>query len=159
MIAFLRRWWTNKYKQPWTHKAFQEASIFELLVEYYEDVFEKDPQAMLEAGRGEDGEVVFEETGDPLIDKWEKELAMGITPDLTEGLPAHEIKRLNEEKKNIAIAKKQLGQITDLDERVAQAMNQDSMYKTKKVIRGSAEEARLLRRLPTIDDKDLLGSK
>lgn len=27
-------------------------------------------------------------TGDPLIDKWERELAMGLEPDLLEGLPS-----------------------------------------------------------------------
>lgn len=29
----------------------------------------------------------FGATGDPLIDKWEKEIAQGIEPDLYEGLP------------------------------------------------------------------------
>jgi hypothetical protein len=68
--------------------------LFELLVERYEDLFEADPEALREASKNEDGELVFEETGDELIDKWERELALGLDPDLTEGLSKDMVKNL-----------------------------------------------------------------
>ena len=97
----LRRWWTTKYQLPWTPSNLEDLSVFDLLVEFYEDLFESDKTALYDAARGEDGEIVFEETGDPLIDKWEKELAMGITPDLMEGLGQEAIKSLKREKDSI----------------------------------------------------------
>lgn len=108
----LRRWWTAKYQLPWTHEAFQQSSLFELLTERYEDLFEKDPNAMFEAGRNEDGEVAFEDTGDALLDKWEKELAMGLTPDLTEGMHPDAIKQMEQTQKKSGRAK-QLAEVVE----------------------------------------------
>lgn len=82
----LRRWWEEKYKVPWTHDAAQELTAFEMLVLFWEDYYTKNP---IEAKRTASGEVFFS-TGDPLIDKWEKEIAMGLEPDLQEGLPPEE---------------------------------------------------------------------
>ena len=53
---------------------------------YWEDYYEKNPNDAL---RTESGEILFN-TGDPLIDKWESELAKGLQPDLMEGLPPEE---------------------------------------------------------------------
>jgi hypothetical protein len=64
------------------------------LVEYWEDRFENDPHAVLETLRGEDGEIVFEDLEDPLLAKWEKELAAGVEPDLEEGLSDAEKEKL-----------------------------------------------------------------
>lgn len=58
----------------------------ELLTLFWEDYYRKNP---IEAKRVGDGKEVKFATGDPLIDKWEEELARGIEPDLTEGL-SHE---------------------------------------------------------------------
>lgn len=58
-------------------------SLFELLISFWEDHFEENKT---EAYRNKEGHVVYR-TGDPLIDKWEQELEMGIEPDLLEGLP------------------------------------------------------------------------
>ena len=80
----MRRWAEEKYHLPWNHEALQSQTLIELLVSFWEDYYEDHP---LEAKKGKDGEVVFE-TGDQFIDKWEKELAMGLTPDLLEGLPS-----------------------------------------------------------------------
>lgn len=55
-----------------------------MLVSYWEDYYE---EHKLEAQRNEQGEVTFS-TGDPYIDKWEQELAMGLEPDLLEDLPS-----------------------------------------------------------------------
>lgn len=73
----------DKYKLPWTHEAIQDQSILDLLSRYWEDYYVKHPT---EAKRSKNGEVYFE-TGDPLIDKWEREIAQGLDPDLLEGLP------------------------------------------------------------------------
>lgn len=113
MEVFLRRWWTKKYQKSWISKEFQEHNIFELLVEYYEDLYD---QNNLEAYKDESGEIVFNETGDPLIDKWEEELARGIMPDLTEDLSQEELARLEKEKIKSKKAKelgKQLENIND----------------------------------------------
>lgn len=80
----LRQWAEDKYHLPWTHESIQELSLLELLTAFWEDIYRKKP---LEAKRkGPHGEVVFE-TGDPLIDKWEQEVAAGLVPDLYEALP------------------------------------------------------------------------
>lgn len=52
---------------------------------FWEDYYLKNPT---HAKMNEKGEVTFR-TGDPLIDKWEQEIAAGIEPDLLEGLPPH----------------------------------------------------------------------
>lgn len=68
--------------------------------------------------RDDEGEIVFEGTGDELIDKWEKELAMGLTPDLTEGMSQEAKKRLEKEKtrsKQASEAIKELDGLVDSD--------------------------------------------
>lgn len=74
----------EKYHLPWTHECIQEQTLLELLVTYWEDYYE---EHKLEANRSADGEVTFS-TGDPYIDKWEQEIAMGLEPDLLEDLPS-----------------------------------------------------------------------
>lgn len=111
----LRRWWTKKYQLPWTHDAFQESSLFELLVERYEDLFEADPEALRDASRDEDGELVFDETGDELIDKWERELSLGLDPDLTEGLPKDLVKKLEKDSEKAKRNKELIDGISDTD--------------------------------------------
>lgn len=37
--------------------------------------------------------MVYTNTGDPLVDKWEQEIAKGIVPDLYEGLPSEKRER------------------------------------------------------------------
>lgn len=98
----------------------------------YEDMFDADPKMMLDAARGEDGEIEFEETGDPLIDKWERELRMGIEPDLTEGMSQKDLDRMNKEKSKLKRAKEQQAQLTDIDEKLFNAMEKDPMYKGAK---------------------------
>jgi hypothetical protein len=51
------------------------------MVEFFEDYYIKDPSARLDKGDG-----ATKVTGDPLIDKWERELADGLVPDLSEGM-------------------------------------------------------------------------
>lgn len=46
-------------------------------------MFEAKP---LEMFKQDDGEYMFTNTGDPLMDKWEEQIAMGEIPDLLEGM-------------------------------------------------------------------------
>lgn len=77
MQEMLQKWWTKKYNLPWNHELFQERTLFDLLVEFELDWFEKNP---LEAHRNEDGHIQFKNTGDNLIDKWEQQIADGSEP-------------------------------------------------------------------------------
>jgi hypothetical protein len=104
----------------------------------YEDRFESDPKALLEASRGEDGEIVIEETGDDLIDKWEKELAQGLQPDLTEGLSKQELEKLEKERAKSKGARQKASLIGTTNE------NFDPMYQSKFAGRGTREEEKLL---------------
>lgn len=58
----------------------------------------------MEARRGTNGQVTFQNTGDPLIDKWEREISAGLTPDLMEGLSS---KRRKIEEKSIEKLKRE----------------------------------------------------
>lgn len=79
----MRRWAEDKYNLPWTHESIQCQTFNELLIRFWEDYYIKHS---LEAKKAGTGEVVFR-TGDPLVDKWEDEIAQGLIPDLFEGLP------------------------------------------------------------------------
>jgi hypothetical protein len=97
METILRRWWTEKYKLPWTHECAQNATIEDLLVEYHEDLYDKDPSEARKAW-ADGGEFYFEHTGDPLLDKWEEELAKGLIPDLEEGMSQEQRAQLQKER-------------------------------------------------------------
>ena len=57
--------------------------MLELLTDFWEDYYITNPT---ESKRTETGEMVYTNTGDPLIDKWEQEIAQGLVPDLYEGV-------------------------------------------------------------------------
>lgn len=89
----LARWWQRKYNLPWNHDLFQDRTIFDLLVEFWEDYYEQKP---LEAHRNADGHVQFKDTGDPLIDKWEEQIAQGIMPDFSEGIRPEDLEKIKQ---------------------------------------------------------------
>jgi hypothetical protein len=99
----LRRWVEEKYHLPWNHEVFQDLTVLELLTMYWEDYYLKHP---VDARRTKSGHVVYQ-TGDPLIDKWERELEAGLEPDLTEGLSSEERAK---EKQALERAKRRAGQ-------------------------------------------------
>ena len=82
---------------PWTSEARGDVTLFELIQWYWESIFEKDPKMMLEAGRLPSGEIVIDDTGDPVLERWEKQVAAGETPDLYEGLSEAERAGMDEE--------------------------------------------------------------
>lgn len=99
-LASAKRWWVNKYNQP--TRQFWESSLSALLVEMYEDLYATRDEIMEELAtrRGDKTELydklarvnkaLSEDGGepkyspDPLIDKWERELAEGKDIDLDE---------------------------------------------------------------------------
>lgn len=105
----LRQWWEDKYHLPSNHELFQDATELELLIGFWEDYYRKHS---LEAKKAKSGEVVFK-TGDPLIDKWEEEIAQGLVPDLFEGLPpAHRRKwEQEQQQKSCAVARAREAQV------------------------------------------------
>ena len=78
-MAPLRIWWTKKYQRSPQSDEFLGYTLFELVTEFFEDYFAQNPDERFKYNER------FE-TGDPIIDNWEKELAAGKIPDLTDGL-------------------------------------------------------------------------
>jgi len=90
LLDLLRVWAEDKYSLPLTHEAFRELTVFELSIWFWEDYYRRYP---LEAKRVGAGDHVQFHSDDPLIDKWERELAQGIPPDLTEGMSPEQRKK------------------------------------------------------------------
>lgn len=109
----LRRWWTHKYRLPWNHNLYQESTISELLIEFYEDKFSED---RLEAFKDENGEYFLGDTGDAQIDKWEEEIRLGIDPDLTEGMSAESLAKLAKEKEKYKRARELSKEINSIND-------------------------------------------
>ena len=63
-----------------------------------------------------DGHVSLPETGDELIDKWEKEIAMGIEPDLEEGYTQARREKLKQERSKLSGAKQKAKQLDGFNE-------------------------------------------
>lgn len=93
----VEQWWRQTYKLPSNHELFLNRTIEEHLVDMYEHLFIEKP---IEMHRQLDGEVQFTETGDPMIDKWEQELADGYTPDLSEVFSPEEMVKLKRARAN-----------------------------------------------------------
>ena len=105
MLSQLRRWWTKKYQRSAKSDEFGRYTIYELLVEFWEDYFEEHPVESIKEAKDSDGNVQFRNTGDDLIDRWEEQLAQGLMPDLTEGMTDDEIQKLNREQKKASKGK------------------------------------------------------
>lgn len=95
-LGFFKTWWAKKYQTPPT-KEFLDMSSGELALEVYTDLYtrlfdmqleyEERPTSKLMHEIEHLQEVLGEKiaTNDELIDKWERELEQGLTPDLSEG--------------------------------------------------------------------------
>jgi hypothetical protein len=102
-IARIENWWTSKYKLPPNHELFLSRSVASLHIEMIKDLFIKKEQLekdltkatgtdfneltsqLNSINKALDDNIDEDSSGDPLIDKWEKELLDGITPNLNEG--------------------------------------------------------------------------
>lgn len=120
-----------------------------MLVEYYEDWFEDDPHAVLDAMRGEDGEIVFDDLEDPLLAKWEHELAQGATPDLEEGMSDESRAKLAAERKKYETVHGKAADAATISEdftKAAEKMNAgvplkpDKRMESKFIAKGSLED-------------------
>lgn len=94
--------------------------------------------------RGEDGEIVFDDVEDPLIAKWEEELAKGAIPDLEEGLSEKAKKQLASERDKHDRAKSQMKQLQvkdDFTKKAEQVVQKvDKRLESKFVTPGSPED-------------------
>ena len=97
----LKKWWSNKYNLPGNHPLFVGQTMAEIMTEWYEDLWAKKEEIERQL---DSGEIPFDDrgpymrqlttineelgeadnAGDPVIDKWEREIAEGKVPDLTE---------------------------------------------------------------------------
>lgn len=100
------RWWSQKYRRPPNDPLFESRPLLAWVREMYEDAYEKagdlealldDPDTRQEERRAISQKLrkLYKALGerdttwgeDPLIDKWERELAEGKIPDLEEQMP------------------------------------------------------------------------
>jgi hypothetical protein len=96
--AQLRRWWSQKYSKPPNHPLLEQSTAADLYIELYEDLLLRRNTLREELDdRTQDPEKVIEkineinktlgdkeEVWDPLVAKWDRELAEGKIPDLDE---------------------------------------------------------------------------
>lgn len=93
----IRRWWVEKYKRPTNDPSFMRRSWPEWQVEMFEDMLGQRETILERVANGEadakDAAAAIdalnkvlgdERTVDPLVDKWERELATGKMPNLDE---------------------------------------------------------------------------
>jgi hypothetical protein len=95
------------------------------------------------------GVFYFQDTGDPQLDKWEKELAQGLVPDLEEGLSSEEKAKLRKERQQVKRARSSMPNVLGIDEDyTAQEFRapQSKQYDSKFVQPGSSEEDALIRK-------------
>lgn len=103
----MKRWWVQKYKLPPNHALFTGQSLSALNLEMMEDLWIREHE-LKEKIKEEEGSVLNEAIqqlqdvrkalgivldygtplpsgDDPLVDRWEREIAEGKVPDLNEG--------------------------------------------------------------------------
>jgi len=81
-------WWTKKYQKSPRSPEYLSYTIFELVVEFFEDYYAQNRGEMYGLDLPPDN------TGDQMIDKWEREIRSGIVPDLMEDLPKDEAEKI-----------------------------------------------------------------
>ena len=84
----LRMWWTKKYQKSPRSPEYESYTIFDLMVEFFEDYYDQNKTEMY------DLDLPFSTFGDPMIEKWEKEIRSGIVPNLMEDLPPEEAEKV-----------------------------------------------------------------
>lgn len=77
---WLHRWWCRKYNLPRTDHRYAEHTEEELLLEYFEDLWEHEPIKAMDLLGDYEPDVVLE-TGDTELDEIERRLARGEDPD------------------------------------------------------------------------------
>lgn len=97
-LARVRRWWSRKYGLPSNHELFQTRTVEDLMVEWFEDLWEEktDLERLVEDAEmpgmavlsrlEELNKILGDEkmtiaVGDPVFDAWEAAVARGEEPD------------------------------------------------------------------------------
>lgn len=75
---FLIKWWCKKWNRPPKDPLLKEYTLEEMLLEFYEDIYDNYPKAVLAM---EETNSNFQLTGDPQLDELERRLAEGEDPD------------------------------------------------------------------------------
>lgn len=115
------RWWVKKYRLPSNHNLFLESTLRDLLVEFFEDKFVDDPQALREAltaGK-------FTDTGDQMVDDWFQTLEDGGVVDLWDAFSPESAAWVKQKLHGIEQSKKTGAQLMDPINRAAQASKED----------------------------------
>jgi hypothetical protein len=102
-----------------------------LWTEWYEDFFEKNPNEMRAMKKDADGNIVFDETGDELFDKWEHELSLGLQPDLEEGLSVQEKEKLKKERELSKLGKEAMEKAELFSENYGSLTDRQAMLREK----------------------------
>lgn len=95
----VKNWWVKKYNLPANHELFETQSLAEITLEMFEDMLlkKKEIEKQLETASSKQVGFLYEQLNvlnaalgeaviveDELVDRWERELEQGITPDLNE---------------------------------------------------------------------------
>lgn len=72
----LQRWWCKKHNRPRKDPLLLEYTPEELMIEYLEDLIENDPAEEFPEDVRDSG-LYGHRTGDPLIDQWQEDAALG----------------------------------------------------------------------------------
>tara|TARA_R100000808_G_C2074491_1_gene100706 strand:+ start:53 stop:565 length:513 start_codon:yes stop_codon:yes gene_type:complete len=100
-LVILRQWWAKKYHSSPKSDEFQRYTLWEMTIEFFEDYYAQDKKRVWKDEREDLGAVELPESGDPLVDRWERQIAEGLEPDLTEGLPEEKRAQIRERAQQI----------------------------------------------------------
>lgn len=112
----MTRWWVKKYRLPSNHSLLLESTLRDLIVEYFEDQYVADPEALREAltaGK-------FTDTGDQLVDDWFKILDDGGSVNLWDAFSPESEAWVKKQLFNIEANKSSGAKLSDPINRAAQ---------------------------------------
>lgn len=89
----MQRWWCKKFNRPRKDPLLLSYTYEELMVEYFEDLIEADPNEAFSPAALEEGRVV-RTSGDPVADRWQREIAEGKAPEIVVDVPEADRERL-----------------------------------------------------------------
>ena len=120
-LTHIRIWWTKKYHRSPNSEEFKSYTFFQLLTEFFEDYFEQKPEEMKPL------DLPASKYGDDVIDKWEREIEQGLSPDLLEDLTPEQGSRLRAWSKRVHELKRERGML-DFDS-PKPILGSDEVYK------------------------------
>lgn len=106
--------------------------MYEHLLDFYITKYEEKP---LESYRNADGEIQFKDTGDEMVDRWEQQIADGMTPDLLESFNAESLAHI-ENLRATAKARDPYASIKDTFDAVAAEAKREHLHINKPTFGG-----------------------